>query len=180
MTLRALVCLLILAGEANGQPSPSLNGNTLTADVLRDLPNGASLFAVLETVQPEVIADGFHSGGLDGGSPAHLAAYLASPRQTRYRVGDLEISNPVDGTPLLFPHLMPWDRAGTTTALMPLENNSPGLAIDLVPQSPGARWTGIFEAATARGRLITALTRTLPRRLCRQYEMARHSRQRNL
>ena len=158
MTVRSLVLLLALAGDAHAQiaPGPRLASSALTADVLRDLPNGANLFAVLETIEPEVIADGFHSGGLNGGTSAGVAAFLASPRQTRYRVGDIDLSSAIDGTPLLFPHLMPWHRVDVTTALMPLDGNAPGLAVDLTPQSPSAQWRGMFETNAAGGLLITA------------------------
>ena len=158
--LEALVpCLLsvlmlpatVEAQTTFSQPSTS----SLTADVLRDLPNGANLFAVFETVQPEIIVDGFQGAGLNGGAPASLGASLASPRQTRYRLGDLDLSSPIDGTPLLFPHLMPWDRVDISTGLMPIDRNAPGLVVDLRPQTSTARWRGLFEASTASGPLIT-------------------------
>jgi hypothetical protein len=158
LTVRALVLSFALAGEAYAQTASgfTLASRTLTADILRDLPNGANLFAVLETLEPEVIVDGFHSGGLNGGASASLGAFLASPRQTRYRVGGIELSSPFDGTPLLFPHLMPWARSDVTTALMSLDGHAPGLAIDLTPQSPSAQWQGVLETSAASGLLITA------------------------
>lgn len=158
MTLRLLLILFAIAGEASAQTAPALNpaGHALTADVLRDLPNGANLFAILETMQPEIIADGFHSGGLNGGTPASLGAFLASPRQTRYRVADLDLSSPVDGTPLLFPHLMPWERTDVLTGLMPLDRSAPGLVIELAPRRAAAQWQGLVEASAASGILITA------------------------
>ncbi len=72
MTVRALILVFALAGEAYAQTASgfTLASRTLTADILRDLPNGANLFAVLETIEPEVIVDGFHSGGLNGGTSA--------------------------------------------------------------------------------------------------------------
>jgi hypothetical protein len=157
VTLRSLSILLLLSSDISAQTTPRLHASTgsLTADVLRDLPNGGNLFAVLETVQPEIIADGFHSGGLNGGTPASLGAFLASPRQTRYRLGDLDLSSPIDGTPLLFPQLAPWDRVDVTTGLTPIDRNAPGLVVDLWPLTSTARWRGLVEASAASGVLIT-------------------------
>ena len=158
MTLRSLVLLLALAGEASAQPAPGLTlaGTPLTADIIRELPNGANLFALLETTQPEIIADGFHSAGLNGGEVASLGAFLASPRQTRYRIGDLDVSSPTDGTPLLFPHLMPWGQVSVTTGLMPIDRNAPGLVVDLAPRRPGDRWQALVETSASSGVLISA------------------------
>jgi hypothetical protein len=130
-------------------------GATLTADVWRELPVGENLFAILETVQPELIADRFNSGGLNVGAPAGVRGFLASSSQTQYRLGDVNISSPHDGAPLLFPDIAFWDRIEVMTGAMPVDSNAPGLAVILQPHRHSTQWTGSIEASTSGGRLIS-------------------------
>lgn len=89
--------------------------------IIRDLPLGANEFSILETAQPEVIVDRFTSGGLNAGEPARASAFLALWSQTQYRVGDVSISSPVDGTPTLFPEVAWWDSVAVRTGAMPAD-----------------------------------------------------------
>src|SRR4029079_14443208 len=64
-------------------------------DLFRDLP-ATNLFGLLEAAQPEVTTDRFNGGGLNAGDAEKVSAFLASWSQTQYRVGDVQISSPVD------------------------------------------------------------------------------------
>ena len=160
----AVTCLLpltvLFGGDAAAQAPPPAReppkiGATLTADVWRDLPVAENLFAILETVQPELIADRFNSGGLNVGAPAGVSGFLASSTQTQYRLGDVNISSPHDGAPLLFPEIAFWDRVEVTTGAMPVDSSAPGLAVILQPHRHSTQWTGSIEASTSGGRLIS-------------------------
>jgi hypothetical protein len=121
--------------------------STLSSGTLDDLPTAGSLFAVLETTQPEIIGDRFDVGGLDAGQPARLGAFLGSSTQTVFRVGDVDITDPDgSGTPLLFPDLFPWRMATVRTGLMPVDVNAAAVAVSLDPKRPAAAWTGRAEA----------------------------------
>ena len=146
------------AGQTPYTPAEPLEISTrLAADLLRDLPAGANLFSILETTQPELIADRFNSGGLNAGDPARIAGFLASWSQTQYRLDDVNISSPTDGAPLLFPEVAFWDNVGITTGLMPADTNVPALAVSLSPRRPGSRWVRVLEVSAAGGGLVASL-----------------------
>src|SRR5262245_42430136 len=85
--------------------------SVLEVDMLRDLPASANLFSILESTQPAVSTDRFHTGGLATGEPSRLGAQLASPAQNLFRIGDLNITDPEgSGAPMLFPELQYWQR----------------------------------------------------------------------
>src|SRR5262245_66644893 len=104
----------------------------MASNVFRDLP-ASSAPALLEVAQAEVISDRFNGGGLVADGKSQLVGPLGSRRQTRYRLGDVDITSPLSGQPLFFPELAFWSAIGTTTGLMPAGNNVPSLAIDLDP-----------------------------------------------
>src|SRR5438552_2312453 len=89
LVVSALVGLL--SAGASGQTVQTTTdskpiGSTLTSDTLRDLPLSDSVYAVLETTQPEVIADRFNSGGLNAVEGSRLGGFLGSWSQTLFRV----------------------------------------------------------------------------------------------
>src|SRR3954452_3467045 len=82
--LRAACGLVLsLAAPAAAQPPlpfedrPPL-GAEITVDALGELPSSANLFALLDTIVPDVIADRIEAGGTAAGSPARVGA----PRRT--------------------------------------------------------------------------------------------------
>jgi hypothetical protein len=137
-------------------------GATFAADVLRDLPLGANVFAALETIQPELIADRFNSGGLNAGELSRLGGFLASPSQNHYRIGDIDIASPFDGEPLLFPEIDYWRQVNITTGLVPAHINAPGLIVSLDPQRPAGRWTASIEGSLSRPGLVSAQPARVP------------------
>jgi len=143
-----VVSVLILAGAANA------DGQSIyTAEMLRDLPAGGNLFALIETAQPEITTDRFNSGGLNAGASDKTSAFLASWSQTQYRIGDVTISSPVDGTPMLFPELAWWRTIDVAAGAMPAATTATGLAIGLTPAPAADAWTTTIEFAGSGGAL---------------------------
>ena len=135
-------------------PDPSSLRSTLTAETLADLPLGNNLYTALETMQPELIADRFNNSGLNVGEGARVGGFLASWSQTYFRIGDVNISDPVgSGAALLFPEALFWRRVDITMGLMPISLQTAGLATTLEPQRPTTRWTTVASVAGSGGSL---------------------------
>jgi len=138
-------------------------GSVIDESTLRDLPLADSVYALLETMQPEVIADRFNNGGLNVGGNARVGAFLASWSQTLFRVGDLDISDPAGtGSALLFPQAMLWSAVRVHTAAMPVDASAPGLAVTLVPMSPTLHWTGTVTGIGSGGGLAASAPANQP------------------
>ena len=135
---------------------PAAAQGIYTADLLRDLPAGGNLFALIEAAQPEITTDRFNSGGLNGGAAEKAGAFLASWSQTQYRIGDVPISSPVDGTPMLFPELAWWNKINVATGVMPSDTSATGLAISLEPMTAANRWTATLEMTASDASLSQA------------------------
>jgi hypothetical protein len=141
-----LVAIAVVARPAAAQ-------GLYSADLLRDLPAGGNVFAILESAQPEITTDRFNSGGLNGGQRERASAFLASWSQTQYRIGDISISSPVDGTPMVFPELAWWEHIDVSTARMPADTTATGLSIRFTPRAAAGSWRGAFEASGSGGPL---------------------------
>jgi hypothetical protein len=152
--IRALIFIAIVAGA---QPAAAQISwyptSSYPADMVRDLPAGGNVFALLESAQPEITTDRFNSGGLNAGERDRISAFLASWTQTQYRILDSVISSPVDGTPMLFPDLAWWDSIDVTAARMLRESTATGLTIDLSPRPVSGKWSGILEVGASGGAL---------------------------
>lgn len=147
---------LLFAQDAGSSTSEQPIGATFSSDVLRDLPLGFNVYSLLETTQSEVISDRFNSGGLNVGGDARVGGFLGSWTQTRYRVGDVDISDPAGtGSSLLFPDITPWGGVDIATGLMPSDINTPGLAVTFQPARPGTRWQRSFFVSGSGGSLIS-------------------------
>jgi hypothetical protein len=141
-------CVLILCCPLRGAAQV-----IYTTDMLRDLPAGGNLFALLESVQAEVTTDRFNSGGLNAGDAERASGFLASSSQTGYFIKHALISSPVDGTPMVFPELSLWDTVSATTT-------RGGLSIDLVPRRP--RQSGVVEFIGSGGGLTQVSSSVAP------------------
>ena len=142
-------------------PDPSAFEWSVSADVLRDLP-AANVLAVLETMHAEVVSDRFNSGGLTAGGASHLVAPLGSRSQTRFRIGDVDITSPSSGEPMLFPELAFWNGIDIVTGLLPAQASAPSLAIGLDPARPAARWSGTVETSFSRPALVSGGSSSRP------------------
>ena len=155
----ALLLGLALPASVAGQSTPPPAaivpiGAEFPAEVLRDLPLGDNVYSLLETTQSEVISDRFSSGGLTVGSAAREGGFLGSWSQTRFRIGDLDVSDPSgSGSSLFFPDTMFWQRVRVTTGLMPADINTSGLAVTLEPIRGSSAWTSTFAGSGSGGGL---------------------------
>lgn len=153
------------AGPLAQQPAavePTPIGSSLSCDLLRDLPSGGNLFAILETTQAELVTDRFNSAGLNAGASSRAGAFLGSWSQTKYRIGDIDVASPSDGSPLLFPEMAFWREAQIMTAAMPPSIEAPGLGVTLEPARPAPRWSAIVEATASGGSLASSDQETDP------------------
>jgi hypothetical protein len=158
MTRRLLVAFALLGAFASAAGAQTTETTPYWASMLSDLPAGGNFFSVLETAQPEVTTDRFNNGGLNAGVPDKASAFLASWSQTLYRISGINVSSPIDGTPMLFPDLTWWDMIAVSPSRRALIPGATGLAIDFSPRSPTHEWTGMFEGFGSGG----ALTQTSP------------------
>ena len=152
------VALLLGAASAFAQvPQSSADREvetTLDATLLRDLPTGDNLLALLETTQPSLVSDRFSSGGLYAGQAARIGGFSGSWTQTLFRLGDVTLSDPTgSGTPLLFPDPGLWQRVRMTSGSMPLDINAAGLAVTLEPLAPTSTWMRTIGVSTSHGAL---------------------------
>jgi hypothetical protein len=143
-------------------------GSHVTVAPLGDLPSSADLFSLLDAAIPEVIADRIDTGGLSTGDPARTGAHGSSWTQTRYRVGDADITDPTgSGTPLLLPRVDAWDRVDVLTGLMPISVSAPGLAITLTPRRPADSWLRVLDVAGSLPGLIAGSAQANPPAIAR-------------
>ena len=152
---------LLVASAAAAQtppppaPQPSEErpplGGSITVDALGFLPSAATLYSLLDTSIPDVIADRIDTGGLSAGEPARVGAHGSSWTQTLFRLGSVNITDPNgNGTPMLVPGVDAWQRVEVATGLMPLDINAPGLAVSLVPRVPAsAAWMRQLDLVAA-------------------------------
>jgi hypothetical protein len=155
-----VACLLLGNAAAFAQSTgdtsavPVTLGFTYDDAFLRDLPTSDNLYSVLETVQPSIIPDRFSEGGLSNGQAARVGGFLSSWTQTRFRIGDVDLTDPTgSGEPLLFPNLGPWQRIQVATGLLPTDINAAGLAITLEPRAASTTWQHVAEGTFSHGGL---------------------------
>jgi hypothetical protein len=173
--LAALLCVIQPSPAAAQPPEPPAIGSLFDADILRDLPLGDSIYALLETSQADVISDRFNSGGLNVGGPSRLDGFMSSWTQTLFRIGDLNVSDPDGGGALLYPDVTPWQRLQIHTGLMPPDVNSPGLTVTLEPGRASTSWTGSVAGSGSGGSLATGAPDDQPPPIARLDEYAHGS-----
>ncbi len=158
------VTALIIPASATAQPQVHGAvadivplGTVFSADVVRDLPLGDNVYALLETTQSEVISDRFNSGGLNVGGDSRAGGFLGSWSQTLFRIGDINVSDPLGrGSAMLFPDTTLWQNVNIATGLMPADINTPGLAVTLGSAACRRLWTRVFSGSGSGGGLAAA------------------------
>ncbi len=162
--LLALTCPALAAAQSPTNTDAPQVGSVFPADVIRDLPVGDSIYAILETTQSELISDRFNSAGLNIGGDTRIGGFLGSWSQTLFRAGDIDISDPAgSGSALLFPDSSLWQGVTVTTGLMPADINTPGLAVTLQPRRAGSTWFRTITGTGSGGSLAAkALTTQAP------------------
>jgi hypothetical protein len=176
----AITALLVLLHAAAAAQSPTSAGeppigSSFDSDVLRDLPLGGNIYALLETTQADVISDRFNNAGLNVGGPSRFDGFLSSWSQTLFRIGDLNVSDPSGGGSLLFPEALPWQRLRVDTGMMPADINNPGLAVTFEPRRPASGWTGTISGSGSGGSLTAGAPDDQPPPIARLQEYAQGS-----
>ena len=127
-------------------PPPSINEPSMPGWVLSSLPSAGSLYSLIETIPPEVVAHRIDTGGMYAGTAARIGAHGSSWTQTVFRIGDINISGPEgNGTPLALPGVLEWDSADVNTGVINIDSNTPGIVVSLAPRRPAAGWQRQFE-----------------------------------
>ena len=160
-----LIICSLAPGVARAQvplPEQPLLGSTFTADLLRALPATNNPLAVLEAVQVETISGRVASGGLDIAPAPAIGGLLNSWTQTQFRIGDVSITDPRAGGPLLLPLLPFWDRVTTVTGAMEIDDNAPAVSMTLEPARPGTKWSHIIEGWLTAPPFVAAVRGGVP------------------
>jgi len=111
-----------------------------------DFPSSGSVSGVIETAVPAVTSDRFDSGGTGIGTAAKFGAYGSSWTQTTYRLGDLDITNPLrPGTPMVLPDAAGLSGASMMSAPSLVDVSATGPRIDLAPLRPGKAAAGFVQ-----------------------------------
>jgi hypothetical protein len=135
--------------------TPGSLTTTIPADALARLPSSSNLFSLLETMQPEVISDRIDTAGLSTGEAARIGAHGTSWTQTLFRIGDVDITDPDgSGVPLLVPDVFQWQRIDVATGLIPVDVNSAGVAVTLIPRRPTNRWIRTIEGSVSPAPMV--------------------------
>lgn len=155
--------MLSTARAQTPEPPPQpLLGSTIDAATLADLPIGNGPLSVLADAQPEAIGTRFLPG-LSGVTPPLFGGFLNSPTQTRYRVGDLDITDPRQGgLPLLSPLLPIWDRVNVETGAIGVDDGAPALSMTLEPLRPGRTWQRTAAGFLSGGELVSDQSHRVP------------------
>ena len=156
-----------ISGIASAQtPSPvaerPLLGSSIGTDWLVDLPLGSSIGSLLDTSVPEVISERVDAGTLVPGRALRVGSGT-SWTQTQFRVGDIDITDPIaGGTPLFLPTIVAWDRVDVTTGATPIDLSAPGLAVTLSPRRPSDVWKVQADFLAAGPFLLSRTAPTMP------------------
>jgi len=155
-------CFLVLfAGTAGAQQAPV--GVALAPEVQQALPLANSPFALLETLPVDVISDRFTAAGLNAATPPLFGGLIGSWTQTQYRIGDVNVNDPLaGGTPLVLPDLALWPRITIATAGMPLDQNAPALSVVIDPLRPTEKWTRMFDGALSAAPFVSGVSGAAP------------------
>src|SRR5437868_7098050 len=168
-----LVSLVATAPHLSAQTPSSTRerpalGSTITAAALGELPTSANALSLLDGAQADLIADRLDTGGLSTADPARMGAHGSSWTTTLFRLGPADITDPGgNGSPLLLPNVLVWDRIDIATGLIPLESNAPGLAVTFEPRRPGRSWTRTLDASFSRPGLLARQEATNPPAIAR-------------
>jgi hypothetical protein len=147
IVLRARGGGLEVASRGRRAPGTGLDGRRL-----RELPGSGEPWSLLETVEPAVIADRIDGGGLYPGQPGRFSTHGSSWRQSSFRSGALDATDPLRaGQPLLWPALDALDAFDVATAALPVDAGPPGAHVLLQRAPAPPRWTLGAQAGTTLG-----------------------------
>jgi hypothetical protein len=119
---------------------------TMTLTPPGEFGASASVAGLVETTIAAVTSDRFDASGAGTAVPPKIGAYDASWTYTTYRLGDLDITNPLKpGTPLVLPDTAALDSFSITTAPSLAEASATGTRLDLAPLRPGSAPSFTFQ-----------------------------------
>jgi len=117
-----------------------------------DFPASASVAGLVETSLAAVTSDRFDASGTGIGVATRFGAYDASWTHTTYRLGDLEITNPLrPGTPMVLPDTAGLETVSITAAPSLAELSATGPRLDLAPLRPETSPAMAFQAIFSPG-----------------------------
>lgn len=112
---------------------------------LRMLPQSGRVWGLLERSDGLTISDRMDNGGISG-DPARVARSGASWTETTFRLGQVDITDPLHlGMPLLYPDLQAFEAVEVGTATRPAEEANGGTSIAFVPRRPAPAWERSIE-----------------------------------
>ena len=144
-------------------------GAEITVGALAKLPSSANMFALIDTIVPDVIADRIEAGGTAAGSPSRVGAHGSTWTQTAFRAGDVDITNPTfTGLPLLMPGVDLWEHVEVASGMLPIDASAPGMIVSLLPKRPASTmWTRALEITASVPALNAGSTTASPPSIAR-------------
>jgi hypothetical protein len=124
-----------------------------------DLPAGTSVAGLIETGIPAITSDRFDASGMGLAVPARIGAYGQSWTDTTYRMGDLDVTNPLrPGTSIVLPDAAALSAVSITSAGAVDYVSTPGARMDLIPQRPADKRAFALEGIWAPPAWATTTT----------------------
>jgi len=124
----------------------------LGSEWLADLPSAGTVWSLLETAHPFVIADRMDNGGLWSARAARLGGSGPSWNQTRFSLDGLDVTDPRDGgAPAIYPDLGLFSAVNVETARLVPDAGGPGPVITLVPRPASEIWSGTGAISVTPG-----------------------------
>jgi hypothetical protein len=155
------------AQSAAASEEPTVLGRSIGTEWLADLPLGSTIGSLLDTSVPRVISEHIDAGAMVPGR-ALRAGNGMTWTQTQYRVGDIDITDPVTGgMPLFLPSIVAWDRVDFTAGATSPDLAAPGLGVTLVPRRPSPVWQRRAEVLAAGPALLSRTAVTMPPAIAR-------------
>ena len=132
-------------------------GTAFDARLLRDLPSSRDVWALVETAAPFVIADRVDTGGSSASRSPLVGSRGASWTGTTVSLGDIAVRDPGrTGLLDLAPDAAALDGVVVWSGLAPVEVDTPGVWISLVPRRPARAAMGEAHASlTTPGMVAT-------------------------
>jgi hypothetical protein len=152
-----LLGCLAVAGPAAAQEC------SFDAELLRDLPASHDVWGLFETLEAVTTLDRVSAGGLYPGEAPRLGAHGASWTQATWRLGDLDVTDPVSGgVPLLLADPDWLECIAASTALTGAELSGSGPTIQLRLRRPEKSWRGSAAADVMPRGLQSSTPRQAP------------------
>jgi hypothetical protein len=114
------------------------------------LPSSPTVWSLVETAHPFLIADRVDGGGIWTGEPSILGGQGSSGTQTTFRLDGIDVTDPqITGTPLFHPDLGVLQAVTVESAGIDPAAAGPGPVIGMVLRRPGDLWTGTAHVSSS-------------------------------